>query len=201
MKEKEKVWGKELCVVNEEQYCGKILDLKEGFISSYHKHLNKDETFLVTEGRVLLKLENEEYILQKDSVVHVSPGDFHSFEGISDAKIIEFSTHHDDADIVRQTESHKIEKVTKEEEKVEEEVKEEEGKKEETKEEEKEEPIKTTKEEIEAVAKEQQEEKKPEVVEAIQKEIETTEKVIEEKVFGVKEDGTKPNETTPDSKE
>ena len=121
MKEIEKIWGREYLVTESEKYSGKILDLKEGHISSYHKHMEKEETILVLAGKVLLKLNNDEYILSENSVVHnIKPGDFHSFEGLTDSKMIEFSTPHTEDDIIRQTKSKKIEREIETEEKPEE---------------------------------------------------------------------------------
>lgn len=163
MKEIEKVWGKENWITKSDKYCGKMLELKDGYVSSYHKHLQKEETLWVLDGRVLLKLEGEEYILQKDSVVHIGPGDFHSFEGISDAKIIEFSSFHSEDDIIRQTESQKIEKELSEEEQREPEQ---------------------PKEEIQEIKSEEQIEPKPEENKDIQDILKTTEEEIEKKKEG-----------------
>lgn len=105
MKEVEKVWGSELWVVNCE-YCGKLLYLDKGAKSSYHRHEIKKETFFCIEGEVALTIEGKEYkLLPLYQPITIKPGQLHSFRGITDATIIEFSTHHDDRDVVRLTES------------------------------------------------------------------------------------------------
>lgn len=51
-KKVEKSWGHEIWLANNEKedYCGKILLIKEGHHSSMHFHLDKHETFYVLEG-------------------------------------------------------------------------------------------------------------------------------------------------------
>ena len=55
IKKVDKVWGSEEWIVNNDKYCGKILNLKKGFRGSVHHHKNKNETFYLLEGRVLLE--------------------------------------------------------------------------------------------------------------------------------------------------
>lgn len=115
-----KVWGEEEWVINAPAdpegrggYCGKILRLTPGFRCSLHYHPVKHETFYVLKGRVLLELRAQPttstYLVQMrpgDSQV-IRPGIPHRFsaEGGTGATIIEFSTTHDDADVVRLEES------------------------------------------------------------------------------------------------
>ncbi len=49
-----KEWGEERWIVNRD-YCGKLLILKKGFRCSLHYHKNKDETFYVNKGKVLME--------------------------------------------------------------------------------------------------------------------------------------------------
>jgi len=102
----EKVWGTEEWLANTELYCGKILTLNPGFSCSYHYHKKKDETFYVLNGKVYFRLDGKELVLNPGDSQRVMPGQRHSFaslDGIS--KIIEISTHHEDADSYRETES------------------------------------------------------------------------------------------------
>jgi len=104
-----KVWGSEEWLVNNDNYCGKILTLNPGFQCSYHYHKKKDETFYVLEGLVYLKLEGEEIILHPSDSQRILPGQRHQFaslDGIS--KLIEISTHHEEDDSYRESESDKI---------------------------------------------------------------------------------------------
>jgi len=113
MKEVEKVWGKEIWVVNRE-YCGKILKLKKGFRCSLHYHKKKDETFYILKGKVLFEVagdfgahDREQVMLPGDSI-HIVPFITHRFTGLEDSEIIEFSTHHEDSDSYRLTESEEV---------------------------------------------------------------------------------------------
>lgn len=106
LKEVKKVWGKELWVVNCPEYCGKLLYLDKGAVSSYHRHLKKKETFFALEGHVTLTTEGRDYMLNPYSRPKtIVPGKLHSFSGITKAVILEISTHHDDTDVMRITES------------------------------------------------------------------------------------------------
>ena len=106
MKEVKKVWGKEVWVVNCAEYCGKILCITRGAKSSLHKHVKKKETFYCIKGRVLLTINEKEYILNRFSEPRtIKPNTTHLFKGITDAVMIEFSTHHEDSDVIRYKES------------------------------------------------------------------------------------------------
>ena len=101
-----KKWGEELWLVNNDKYCGKLLMLKKGAESSYHCHKIKQETFYCLEGAAKLKVEGEDYDLVSSARPKtILPGEFHSFKGYAPTVILEISTHHDDSDVERQTES------------------------------------------------------------------------------------------------
>ena len=95
-----KVWGEEHWIVNRE-YCGKKLILRRGYRCSLHYHKNKDEVFYVISGRLLLQYGETARVLEVGDHQHIAPGVPHSFWGIADAEIIEFSTHHEDEDSYR----------------------------------------------------------------------------------------------------
>ena len=108
LKEVEKVWGRELIIINCPEYCGKLLYLDEGAESSVHYHIEKQETFYCLEGAVSLMVAGSNYMLKPFSRPKtVKPGQRHSFSGLASSVIIEVSTHHDDADVFRLTESKK----------------------------------------------------------------------------------------------
>ena len=96
----EKVWGRELTIVNKE-YCGKILVLNKRHFCSIHKHRIKEETFLVIKGKVLMWVNGRSFIMKPYDVVHIDIGDEHRFTGLEDSEIIEFSTHHNEDDSYR----------------------------------------------------------------------------------------------------
>ena len=97
----QKVWGHEEWAVNHPDYCGKFLYLKKGKRCSLHYHKNKDETFYVLSGRVLMEINGEERIMGKGDIQHISPMTRHRFSGLSDSVIVEFSTHHEEEDSFR----------------------------------------------------------------------------------------------------
>jgi len=102
-----KVWGEEHWIVNKD-YCGKKLILKKGYRCSMHYHKKKDETFYVIKGRVLMELGTKKWLMETGDAVHIPTGAKHRFTGIDDSEIIEFSTHHEDEDSYRISNSEKI---------------------------------------------------------------------------------------------
>lgn len=103
-----KVWGRELWIVNTDKYCGKILEINKGYRCSLHYHKNKDETFYILEGKVLMEVDETKEIMGKGRVQHIAPGVKHRFTGLEDSRIIEFSTYHEEEDSYRETKSEKI---------------------------------------------------------------------------------------------
>ena len=69
-----KGWGHEVWIVNKEEYCGKLLYLKEGKKCSWHYHKLKDETFYLQSGKILLKYLDSDDIDSAEEVI-LSPGD------------------------------------------------------------------------------------------------------------------------------
>jgi len=60
-----KIWGGELIFADNELYCGKILEVKKGHFSSFHRH-KKVEDWLIYSGKILL-LHSFHPLLQKRS--------------------------------------------------------------------------------------------------------------------------------------
>lgn len=105
-----KIWGSEEWIVNNDKYCGKILNLNKGFRCSVHYHKNKHETFYILEGKVLIELWDKKgnlkvKITKPKDVQTIEPNQKHRFAGLENSKIIEFSTHHEESDSYRDTES------------------------------------------------------------------------------------------------
>lgn len=106
-----KGWGYEKWIVNNEEYCGKLLFIAKGKKCSWHYHKLKDEVFYVQSGRIKVWFSMEDDIEQALSVV-LEPGDnFHVCRGLRhrmiallDSEVFEFSTQHFDSD------SHRIHK-------------------------------------------------------------------------------------------
>ncbi len=103
MIEVKKVWGKEIWIVNNDDYCGKLLLLDKGAKCSDHYHPKKRETFYCLKGEVLLRVDGYEFLLQVPYTI--PPNTRHSFLGITKATILEVSTHHEEDDVVRISDS------------------------------------------------------------------------------------------------
>tara|TARA_Y100000310_G_C20703453_1_gene832253 strand:- start:8934 stop:9344 length:411 start_codon:yes stop_codon:yes gene_type:complete len=105
--EVKKVWGQEIGLVND-GYCGKLLVLDEDAESSYHYHPKKKETFYCIEGYATLTIEGKDYKMAPFlRAKTIFPNERHKFRGDTSAVILEISTHHDDSDVVRLSESKK----------------------------------------------------------------------------------------------
>ncbi len=100
-KQVQKAWGEEIWLVNNEKYCGKRLILKKGKRCSLHYHKEKDETFYIHDGRVLMEAGGKTIIMNKGDAIRLKPMTTHRFSGIRDSVIIGVSTHHDDEDSYR----------------------------------------------------------------------------------------------------
>lgn len=106
MKTVNKVWGAEQWIVNNEDYCGKLLIIKGGAMSSYHAHPIKRETFIVLLGHVEITVEGEGKVYAPlEEPITIEPGQKHKFTAVTDATILEVSTPHSDGDVVRYEES------------------------------------------------------------------------------------------------
>lgn len=106
----EKDWGYEIWMANnrEENYCGKILKIHEGYKSSMHYHLKKHETFYILSGQLKVELiytksGNTGYkILKKGDTMEIERGQPHqliAYDG--SVEFIETSTFHEDSDSYR----------------------------------------------------------------------------------------------------
>lgn len=109
----QKDWGWETWIVNNDLYCGKLLTIMPGFQCSLHFHPVKHETFHVLEGRIELDLENKMkdvrrghrmVVMHKGDSITLPPWTPHRFrvpKGHPQATLVEFSTRHDDEDVIR----------------------------------------------------------------------------------------------------
>ena len=104
-----KGWGSEVWIVNNEEYCGKFLNItKAGFQCSIHFHKNKREHFYVTKGRIKLTLvdtrdgDKIHYILEVGEGMEIPRLQPHRFTALTDnCQILEISTHHEEDDSYR----------------------------------------------------------------------------------------------------
>ena len=101
----DKPWGYELIWAHTDRYVGKILVIEQGKRLSLQRHEVKDESILVTSGRLRLYLEDDEGTVQVEELVagdhrHVRTGRIHRYEAIERTELIEVSTPELD-DVVR----------------------------------------------------------------------------------------------------
>jgi uncharacterized cupin superfamily protein len=109
LKTVDKLWGRELWLVNNDKYCGKILELNPGYCSSYHCHHKKTETFYCLEGSFTLNIGGKHlHLVVGDEPTTIYPNQFHSFWAREPTKILEVSTTHSEKDVERANESHQI---------------------------------------------------------------------------------------------
>jgi mannose-6-phosphate isomerase len=101
----DKPWGHELIWAHTDRYVGKVLVIETGKRLSLQKHLVKDETILVREGRLRLFLEGDDGVVREEELGpgehrRVATGRVHRYEAIERCEIIEVSTTELD-DVVR----------------------------------------------------------------------------------------------------
>ena len=103
-----KGWGFEKWIVNNEEYCGKLLYFVKGKKCSWHYHILKDETFYIQSGKILLRYGEEdeltssdELILEKGDRFHITRGMRHQMTALEDTELFEFSTQHFESDSIR----------------------------------------------------------------------------------------------------
>ena len=101
-----KVWGYENILVNEPEYCCKELHIYAKKKCSLHYHKRKKETFVVQSG--LVRLEQRDLrdapideLLKVGEQRTIMPMTPHRFSSTYGAVLLEVSTRHDDADVVR----------------------------------------------------------------------------------------------------
>lgn len=100
----EKVWGREVWLVNHPRFCAKQLYLTPGFACSLHRHADKDECFVVSEGTGWLELGPDLYRLLPGHAFVVPRMTWHRFWADVPGRgvvILEISSHHDDLDVER----------------------------------------------------------------------------------------------------
>jgi mannose-6-phosphate isomerase-like protein (cupin superfamily) len=101
-----KEWGVEHVICNEPEYCAKFLIIEPKMRCSLHYHRVKKETFWVKNGMVRLEQRDPrgvpiDELLAPGESRTIQPLTPHRFSSMLGAVILEVSTHHDDADVVR----------------------------------------------------------------------------------------------------
>ena len=103
-----KGWGFEKWIVNNSEYCGKLLYFVKGKRCSWHYHKLKDEVFYVQSGKLKVFYSDDDdlksaksIILEKGDNFHVYRGLKHQMLALQDTELYEFSTQHFDEDSYR----------------------------------------------------------------------------------------------------
>ncbi|MBC7327399.1 D-lyxose/D-mannose family sugar isomerase [bacterium] len=80
----------EFWIANEEKegYCGKFLFLFPNQTCPAHHHRQKHETFFVLKGKVSMKVNNEEKIIEEGGTLPMPQGTIHSFTAIEGPALI-----------------------------------------------------------------------------------------------------------------
>ena len=103
-----KGWGREVWIVNNAKYCGKILEIRKGKRCSLHFHKLKTESFYLRRGRLRIRLKESvhadtirEFDLREGECMDIPPGLVHQMHAIEDSELYEFSTQHFESDSYR----------------------------------------------------------------------------------------------------
>ena len=107
----EKDWGSETWMANNEKedYCGKILHIKDGYNSSMHFHMDKHETFYILDGQLIVDLIDtskgtryDSIIMSQGETLEINRGQPHQLTAYKgDVTFFETSTFHKDEDSYR----------------------------------------------------------------------------------------------------
>jgi mannose-6-phosphate isomerase-like protein (cupin superfamily) len=100
-----KIWGREIWIANNPEYCGKILEIGRGKRCSLHFHKLKLESFYLRRGKLKVRVKRhvddsniEEFELTAGECFDVPRGLVHQMEALEDSELYEFSTQHFDSD-------------------------------------------------------------------------------------------------------
>ena len=103
-----KAWGHELWIVNNDEYCGKLLVFNQEKKFSMHYHLLKKETWYIAKGQFEYHWINTEsatpkmIIVNEGDVIDLERGQPHQLKALTEgATIFEISTKHYEEDSYR----------------------------------------------------------------------------------------------------
>lgn len=110
-----KCWGRNTEVFKNDSVSTNYLELIKGGVCSWHFHRHKNNTFHLISGKVLIKTEHNETILEPGNSLLVLAPLKHQFEALEDSEMIEVMwVGYDPSDIVRETQGFmkRLEKVS-----------------------------------------------------------------------------------------
>lgn len=93
----EKPWGYELIWAKTGDYVGKILHINQGHRLSLQYHRQKEETILISKGKMTLVYENDGGALEEITMLpgeahHIAVGRKHRMIAVEDTDVFEVST-------------------------------------------------------------------------------------------------------------
>lgn len=108
-----KPWGHEEIWTETDSYVGKILTINPGHRLSRQYHVQKEETFRVLKGQLILEIGPSDNIktlyMNAGDIYHCPPGTIHrmicDFNEVESVQVLEVSTNHLD-DVVRLEDSY-----------------------------------------------------------------------------------------------
>ena len=103
-----KCWGRNTEILKNNTDSVNFLELVKGGVCSWHFHRHKNNTFYLISGKVLIKTEHNEIVLEPGNSILVQAPLKHQFEALEDSKMIEVMfVSYDPADIIRETQGYK----------------------------------------------------------------------------------------------
>ncbi len=92
----EKPWGYEVVFAENELYTGKLLCINEGCRTSLQYHKEKDETFYINSGKVLIEIGDTKVTPLCNEAIRIKPNVVHRITAIESSVVFEVSTPHKD---------------------------------------------------------------------------------------------------------
>ena len=92
----EKPWGCEVIFADNELYTGKLLFINEGCRTSLQYHEEKDETFYINSGKVVIEIGDSKAMISCNEAIRIKPNVIHRITAIESSVVFEVSTPHKD---------------------------------------------------------------------------------------------------------
>jgi len=99
-----KCWGRNTEIFRNDSASVNLLELIKGGVCSWHFHRHKHNTFYLISGKVTIRTEYNETVLEPGHSILVSAPMKHQFEALEDSKMIEVMyVEYNQEDIIRET--------------------------------------------------------------------------------------------------
>lgn len=92
--EVDKPWGRELILAANELYSGKILIFNKGCRTSLQYHEDKDETFYLYSGKIMVEIDGKNISPSHNESIRIRPQVVHRITAIESSVVLEVSTPH-----------------------------------------------------------------------------------------------------------